>query len=121
MKIYALCAVALAFAVPAAPAAAFTLPEGTYQLTGYNGADATEAAYKGHVFITRTGATYSLVWKIGQQQTQKGVAILSGNVLSVGYFDMSGRDAGVVETTTVAGGSARRPRQRPARTVAVEG
>lgn len=94
----------LALLLAAAPAGAFTMPEGSYELTGFNGAGAEEPSYKGYVFISRTGETYALTWKIGERQTQRGVAILSGDVLSVGYFDESGRDAGVVSYRLVKNG-----------------
>src|SRR3954464_11032387 len=68
--------------------------EGIYMLTG-NGA-VNPMHYYGSVTVNKDGSNYRLKWKIGPTQTQSGVAILTNNVLSVGYFDDSGSDFGVV-------------------------
>jgi hypothetical protein len=54
---------AAAFFALALPISAFADPAGTYDLTGLN-PDNGET-YKGTVTVTRTGDTYSVVWKIG--------------------------------------------------------
>lgn len=82
---------ALFFALPAA-----ALEEGVYELTGYGGPTLEKPLYRGTVEIRRTGQSWHLDWHIGAKQSQKGVAILTDKVLSVAYFDMSGKDAGVV-------------------------
>ena len=90
----ALLAAVLGFGTVAQAAPA--LKVGAYELTGYNDQTLKTPSYRGHVIVERAGEIYTLVWKIGRAQTQKGVALLSGNVLSVAYLDMSGRDSGVV-------------------------
>ncbi len=71
------------------------LREGFYELTGSN-PDAPDMVYSGHIQIEKKGGQYALRWFIGKTQSQAGVAILEGNVLSVGYMDSSGGDFGVV-------------------------
>lgn len=94
----AVLAAAGAFALaPTPPRSAPDLREGDYDLTGFNPGDTVrKEAYRGTVTISRSGVGYSLTWRIGSRQTQRGVALLTRNVLSVAYVDMSGRDAGVV-------------------------
>jgi hypothetical protein len=72
--------------------------EGVYFLTGF-AAGSPSAVYHGSVTVEHEGATYNLKWKIGAEQTQSGVAILTKDVLSVGYYDDSGKDFGVVAYT----------------------
>lgn len=87
-----------AFALaPTPPRSSPELQEGVYDLTGFNpGNTIQKEGYRGTVTIARSGVGYSLTWRIGSRQTQRGVALLTRNVLSVAYVDMSGRDAGVV-------------------------
>ena len=83
----------LLFSISASHAAAPL--EGIYKLTGRNSPKA-DKTYGGKVVVEKTADTYKLTWLIGAAQSQKGVAILDGNILSVGYMDLSGRDFGVV-------------------------
>jgi hypothetical protein len=69
--------------------------EGVYFLTGHASSRPLES-YFGSVTVSKDGANYNLKWRIGSQQTQSGVAILANDVLSVGYYDDSGKDFGVV-------------------------
>lgn len=64
--------IAAALLALALPAAALADPAGTYDLTGLN-PDSGET-YKGTVTVTRTGETYSVVWKIGND-TVSGVGV----------------------------------------------
>lgn len=75
-----------------------TPKEGVYLLTGSSTSGA-RAKYFGSVTLGRKGRNFELKWKIGPTQTQTGIAILSGDILSVGYFDDSGKDFGVVAYT----------------------
>lgn len=78
------------------------LKTGTYALSGINLDGSSH--YHGDVTIAEQGNTYNLRWKIGRNQTQAGVGILTGNVLSVAYQDGSGRDMGVVAFEVVGDG-----------------
>lgn len=69
--------------------------EGVYLLKG-NSAANPQSHYHGSVTVARDGTNYRLKWRIGKNQTQSGVAILAKDVLSVGYYDDSGKDFGVV-------------------------
>ncbi len=69
--------------------------EGVYLLTGHS-APTPKSTYHGSVTVAKKGKNFELKWKIGPTQTQTGVAILNKGVLSVGYFDDSGKDFGVV-------------------------
>ena len=75
-------------------AAAAAIKTGSYALTGSN-PDGT-SHYYGEVIISPQGSNYNLQWKIGRNQAQTGVGIVSDNILSVAYQDNSGRDLGVV-------------------------
>jgi hypothetical protein len=73
------------------------LKEGLYALEGYN-SSSDIPSYTGLVRITKDGDVYKLEWTI-QSQSQRGVGILEGNILSVGYLDITGgslNDTGVV-------------------------
>lgn len=71
---------------------------GVYTLVGSAGG----VTYQGTVTIAPRGTTpnlYDLQWRVGENQVQTGTGILSGNVLSVGFVDVSGgtiNDAGPV-------------------------
>lgn len=69
--------------------------EGVYMLSGHS-APTPKSTYYGSVTISQKGKNFELKWKIGPTQTQTGVALLTKGVLSVGYFDDSGKDFGVV-------------------------
>jgi hypothetical protein len=71
-----------------------SLEDGVYDLEGHNPQGGPP--YKGTVSIRREGDLYRLQWRIGQSQSQIGVGLLDGRVLSVGYLDRSGGDCGVV-------------------------
>lgn len=71
------------------------LKTGTYALQGAN-PGVEEMTYSGTVTIVPQGDNYSLQWQIGAGQTQRGVGILSGNILSVAFYDDSGMSTGVV-------------------------
>jgi len=69
-------------AVPAtAQATRVVYLPGIYQVAGTN-PDGTK--YTGTVTVTRTRATYRIVWKIGRR-VWRGTALRTGKVLSVGY------------------------------------
>ncbi len=91
----------------AKPQEILTLKAGIYDLAGYNSATAQEPNYKGKVKIEKTGAVFKLQWDIGGRQDQRGVGILAGPVLSVGYVDITGgdiQDSGVVSFRLVGEG-----------------
>ena len=77
------------------------LREGVYALIGRNSGQKT-ASYTGTVTIVRrenSANIYELTWKIAGTQTQYGVGILQGGILSVGYYDYNDdtiQDAGAV-------------------------
>lgn len=74
-----------------------SLKTGVYVLEGYNVGD-DKVDYVGSVAIEKAGEVYRLQWNIAGQ-TQRGVGILDGNILSVGYIDVTGGnilDAGAV-------------------------
>ena len=74
-----------------------TFSEGTYALEGYNSLSAA-VSYTGTIDVVKDGDVYKLEWNIGEQK-QTGVAILDGDILSVGYMDTTAgeiRDMGVV-------------------------
>jgi hypothetical protein len=95
MKTKLLMLVAVYFSVVAA-ALAKDPREGLYTLSGTNPTPAADKAYKGKVAMRKVEGIYHLVWIVGDAQTQSGVAIVEGSVMSVGYVDTSGRDMGVV-------------------------
>lgn len=66
---------------------AWTLRTGTYDLSGGN--NNWSAGYQGEVVITPQGENYSVVWRIGNRQTQIGIGILQDDVLSVAFTDLS--------------------------------
>ncbi|HEX4923476.1 MAG TPA: hypothetical protein VFV50_05300 [Bdellovibrionales bacterium] len=68
--------------------------EGVYKLTGHS-LDEGAKPYRGKVVIKKTNDVYHLIWLIGRGQAQTGVALLDGDILSVTYVDLSGRDLGV--------------------------
>ena len=72
------------------------LKTGTYSLLGSNPGSDTAFTYKGSVTIANLGSNYSVQWDIGEEQVQKGIGILSGDVLSVSYYDTTRMQAGVV-------------------------
>ena len=80
-----------------------SLRPGVYSLEGYNGMQDAKP-YLGVVTIVQTGETYQLQWKVGRVQTQKGIGLLENGILSVGYYDLSGRDFGVVSYRLVQNG-----------------
>ena len=104
--------------------APITLGLGTYALIGRGAGQAEN--YAGTVSIAKRGTTnniYDLVWRITSGQAQSGVGILTGNVLSISYYEAldpygSVADIGVVsykvtdashlegEWTSVLGGRA---------------
>jgi hypothetical protein len=55
-----------ACALIAAPTLALADPTGTYNVVGHN---ANGSTYKGTVQISRTGATYKVIWDIGGKQS----------------------------------------------------
>lgn len=62
------------------------LKHGTYMISGRN-SSWDGSAYHGEVVIMPQGENYYLVWKVGAEQIQTGVGILSNGVLSVAYLD----------------------------------
>lgn len=98
--------VAVALLALALPASAIADPAGTYDLTGLN-PDSGDT-YKGTATVTRTGETYSVVWKIGDDTISGigiGIRLVDGRAvlgpandgdvgLSVSYE--SGDDHGIV-------------------------
>jgi hypothetical protein len=89
-----------ACALIAAPTLALADPTGTYNVVGRND---NGSAYKGTVQVSRTGATYKVVWTIGGKQSNgtglgtrlenDGKTIITGAAsdkdigLSVGYLN----------------------------------
>lgn len=81
------------------------LSTGTYTLTGYG---ASQSSYTGTVTIKKrpeTERTYDLTWSVASGQMQIGVGILSGDILSVSYYELQAdesiRDIGVVSYRVV--------------------
>jgi hypothetical protein len=89
-----------AFALIAAPSLALADPSGTYNLVGRNADNGS--TYKGTVEVSRTGATYKVVWLIGGKESigtglgshfRNGDTIVTGPAsdedtgLSVGYVN----------------------------------
>lgn len=77
---------------------------GTYALQGYRSSEASASDapdYIGTITIDRVGESYNLEWHIKNGQVQRGVGILTGNVLSVSYVDVVGGidDIGVASYT----------------------
>ncbi|KKW19282.1 MAG: hypothetical protein UY63_C0017G0059 [Parcubacteria group bacterium GW2011_GWA2_51_10] len=67
--------------------AASEIREGVYRLVGKG--PVSDATYEGEVYIARSGSIYDLEWHIAESQIQRGVGILNGNILSVGYIDIT--------------------------------
>jgi hypothetical protein len=93
-------AVISAFILIAAPALALADASGTYNVVGRNADDGS--TYKGTVEVSRTGATYKVVWVIGGQKSvgtglgshfENGTTIVTGPAtdkdtgISVGYIN----------------------------------
>ena len=66
---------------------AWTLKPGTYNLSGGN--SFWGSSYEGEVVICPNGENYRVIWKIGTSQTQVGVGVLQGDILSVAFTDLS--------------------------------
>jgi hypothetical protein len=66
------------------PSATLADPAGTFDLRGKNADNKTD--YTGKVTVTRTGATYKVVWKIGDNDelsgTGVGMKMIDGRVVS---------------------------------------
>ncbi|MDZ4205943.1 MAG: hypothetical protein U1C12_01890, partial [Patescibacteria group bacterium] len=80
-----------------------TIKTGIYKLEGYNSSLQSNPNYEGEIEISKNGERYELAWIIGQQD-QRGVGLLEGNILSVGYTDITGgdiQDVGVVSYRVV--------------------
>jgi hypothetical protein len=67
---------------------AWTLKTGTYDLSGGNN-NWGNSGYHGEVVIAPQGENYSVIWRIGSKQTQIGVGVLQGDVLSVAFTDVA--------------------------------
>ena len=79
----------------------FPLTPGIYQLEGKNpGSD--QVNYRGEVQIVSNGSNYELTWTIGHHQAQTGIGILQHDVLSVAFYDLTGRGSGVVSYELIA-------------------
>ena len=95
---------------PASVPVSNTLKAGTYSLEGYSGSLSATPNYRGEVTIAKYGEVYRLEWHIGSDQLQRGIGILDGQVLSVGYIDLDPpyeggiRDAGAVSFRVLGGG-----------------
>lgn len=85
----ALLASVLSFSVPAA---AETNIVGKYAVEGREAAGG--ATYKGEAAVAKKGATYHVVWFIGQQMAI-GTGILTDNVFAVTYMTQGTRVPGV--------------------------
>jgi hypothetical protein len=91
MRIFA---VISACALIAAPTLALADPTGTYDVVGRN-AD-SGSTYKGTVEVSRTGATYKVVWDIGGKKsvgTGLGSHFENGDTIVTG--PATGKDAGL--------------------------
>jgi hypothetical protein len=78
-------AILFACAVIAAPTLALADPTGSYNVVGRNGDSGS--TYKGTVVVTRTGATYKVVWTIAGKQsigTGLGTHLEGGNKVITG-------------------------------------
>jgi hypothetical protein len=76
---------------------------GIYTSAGSNpGTD--KITYHGKVLISANGPTYQLIWKIGRSQVQMGIGIFQNQILSVSFYDKSGRATGVVSYHLAAPG-----------------
>lgn len=73
----------------------YQLKPGRYELRGGNSASNTPT-YRGTVFIKPQGTNYNITWKIGKSQSQQGIGILQGNILSVAFLDQTSDQFGVV-------------------------
>lgn len=80
-----------------------TLWTGTYQLSGGN-SKWEGSAYQGTVSIQPQGENYSVIWRVGNSQTQYGIGILYNGILSVAYVDSATRAWGVVSYRLVSNG-----------------
>ena len=79
----------------------FSLTPGIYQLEGKNpGSD--KVNYRGEVRIVPNGSNYELTWTIGYHQAQIGIGILQNDILSVAYYDLTGRGSGVISYQLIA-------------------
>jgi hypothetical protein len=70
------------------------LRTGIFFLTGSNQTNGI-TSYTGTVDITLREGTfnvYDLMWKIEGAQQQRGVGVLNGGILSVGYYELNGED-----------------------------
>lgn len=76
---------------------------GVYQLEGSN-PNSKKINYRGEVEIHNNGSNYILTWKIGKSQIQKGIGILKDHILSVAYYDLTGRGKGVVSYCLIGPG-----------------
>lgn len=81
-----------------------SLKEGVYKLEGYN-QGSHNINYRGEVWIESKGSNYELTWLIGssRSQSQYGIGILAGNVLSVSFYDLSSSNfSGVVSYVIIS-------------------
>lgn len=66
---------------PGQPPSGFVDPVGVYAVKGTN---PDGSAYSGTITVTKTGQTWRVVWKSGDQ-TVNGTALVMNNLLAVGY------------------------------------
>ncbi len=78
---------------------------GTYALNGVNN-NWGYVSYQGEVTIQPQGENFSVVWRVGSRQTQVGVGILTGDVLSIAFTDLNASSGfwGVASFRLVADG-----------------
>jgi hypothetical protein len=71
-----------------------SLTPGIYKLEGKN-PGSEKVNYRGEVEIVSNGSNYELTWTIGSHQAQTGIGILQNDILSVAYYDLTGKGTGV--------------------------
>lgn len=75
-------------------------PSGNYTVRGTS--PGSSQVYTGHAGVIRTGKTFSVTWRIGNER-YTGVGLLSGDVFSVSYYS-SGHN-GIAVYTNVGEGA----------------
>ena len=87
----------------AASGFAHNIRVGIYDLTGGN-SKWGGSSYRGEVAIYPQGENFRVEWRIGSSQSQVGVGIVEGDVLSVAYCDSVSGAWGVVSFKVVGYG-----------------
>jgi len=100
-KLYFLALILVGAAISSSGLAQSPKVGGVYNVQGTN--PGGKGGYTGTVSITPTGSVYQVDWKVGNSYS--GVGILNGNILSVGWGNLSQAGFGVVTYTVQPNGS----------------